>query len=67
MRAKKEEVPLPEGLVLNTNIAYYLDGWRVGRLDGFKGGKGIVTPNPAYKAAEGNHITVLPEDMKPLK
>ena len=68
----KEEVPpveitLPEGLVLGTNISYYLEGWRVGRLDGLKRGRATVMPVRPYKATEGNHITVLLEDIKKIE
>ena len=66
MRAKKE-VLLPEGLVLGENVRYYSDGWYIGRLDGFKDGRGIIMPNRAYKAKDGNHITVAEVNIEPLE
>ena len=68
----KEEVPpaeviLPGGLVLGTTYWYYLDGWRTGRLDALKNGRATIMPTPAYNATKGNHITVLLEDIKPIK
>ena len=61
-----EEVILPGGLVLNTNIWYYLEGWRVGRLDALKNGRATIMPNPPYGTTTGNHITVPEGDVKIL-
>jgi hypothetical protein len=49
-RPKKVQKPLPEGLVLGTNVRYYSEnGWKTGLLDGYKNGFAIILPIGGYK------------------
>lgn len=66
MRKKKEIPPLPEGLVLGTNVRYYKDGWKIGLLDSWDGMAHIL-PMGGYAGKVHRHVTVSEADIEPIE
>lgn len=70
MRTKKtklEPKPLPEGLVLGTNVRYYNNGWKTGLLDKWEDGLALITPIGGYGAGVKRHIKVSEANIEPLE
>ena len=67
MRKKKEEKPLPEGLVLGATVRYYDNGWRTGLLDGWENGQALITPASGYKGGVKRHIRVAEANIEPIE
>jgi hypothetical protein len=53
---------LPEGLVLESYVRYYSNGWRVGRLDKWEKGMGIILPS-----CKDKHIKVSAVNIEPIE
>jgi hypothetical protein len=62
LKAKKEYPSMPEGLVIGTNVRFYDNGWRVGRLDAWVEGKGQIMP-----IGKGRHILITEANIKPIE
>ena len=61
MPKSKKQVPLPEGLSLGTNVRFYKDGWRVGRLDAWDGRAQILP------IGRDKHIWVSDANVEPIE
>ena len=68
MRKKKYEIPLPEGLVLGSQVRYYTEqGWKLGLLDKWENGRGSIIPIGGYKSGIKRHVSVSDANIEPLE